>query len=334
MIKVVEEFRTRPLVADDLQRVIEIDSEYSGRRRDGFFRKRLDAALAEPHKFVYLGCEIESVLQGFLLARLQEGEYGTEEPSASFDAIGVDPGLVKKGLGRALLDALARILQHKGIATIHTQADWHNLPMLHFFAGTGFALAPRHILERAATPLHDEQYAYDLVEEAGKLGDANDYSDVTSDQAGAMARDLVACRSLRECDLPALVKIDRKISGKTHTGYYEQKIVEALGESGVRVSLVAEQDDHVVGFVMARVDFGEFDRIEPVAVLDSLAVDPDYVHHLVGTALLSQLLTNLAALQIEVVRSETDAEHSAVFGFLKRNGFSRSQRLPFVLSVS
>ncbi len=326
--------KTRPLVADDLQRVIEIDSEYSTRRRDGFFRKRLEAALGEPHKFVYLGCVIDGVLQGFLLARLQEGEYGAEEPSASFDAIGVAPGLAAKGLGRSLLEALATILRHKGIATIHTQADWRNLHMLQFFAGTGFSLAPRHILERAATPLHDEQYADDLVEEAGKLGDANDYSDLSSDQPGAMARDLVACRSLRESDLQALVKIDRKISGKNHANYYAQKLTEALGESGVRVSLVAEQDDHVVGFVMARVDFGEFDRIEPVAVLDSLAVDPDYAHHLVGTALLSQLLTNLAALQIEVVRSETDAEHAAVFGFLKRNGFSRSQRLPFVRSVN
>jgi ribosomal protein S18 acetylase RimI-like enzyme len=330
MNKNMEAFETRPLIADDLQRVIEIDSEYSGRRRDGFFRKRLDAALAKPHKFVYLGCEIDTVLQGFLLARLQEGEYGTEEPSASFDAIGVDSRLVTRGLGGALLDALAKILQHKGIAAIYTQADWRNLAMLRFFSGTGFSLAPRHILERAATPLHDEQYAADLVEEAGKLGDANDYSDVASDQPGAMARDLVACRSLRESDLQALVKIDRKISGKDHADYYSQKLAEALGESGVRVSLVAEQDEHVVGFVMARVDFGEFDRIEPVAVLDSLAVDPDYTHHLVGTALLSQLLVNLSALQIEIVRSETDAEHAAVFGFLKRNGFYRSQRLPFV----
>jgi ribosomal protein S18 acetylase RimI-like enzyme len=268
------------------------------------------------------------------LARLQEGEYGSEEPSASFDAIGVDSKLVTKGMGSALLDALASILQHKGIAAIHTQADWHNLPMLRFFAGTGFSLAPRHILERAATPLHDEQYADDLVEEAGKLGDANDYSDITSDQPGAMAHDLVSCRSLCDGDLSALVKIDQKISGRNHADYYERKMAEVLGESGVRVSLVAEQDDHVVGFVMARVDFGEFDRIEPIAVLDGLAVDPDYAHHLVGTALLSQLLANLAALQIEVVRSETDAEHAAVFGFLKRNGFVRSQRLPFVRTIN
>jgi len=325
--------QTRPLVADDLQRVIEIDSSYTGHRRDGFFTKRLDAALAEPHRFIYLAADGNDSLQGFLLARLQEGEYGTDEPSASLDAIGVDSEESTKGVGRSLLEALDEILRHKGIRAIHTQADWRNSRMLPFFAGTGFSLAPRHILERAAGHLDDAQFVDDLLEEAVRLGDSNDYSDAESDQRGALARDDILCRSLHAMDLPAIVKIDRKISGKDHRRYYEQKLAEALGESGVRVSLVAEQDDHVVGFAMARVDFGEFDRMEPAAVLDSIAVDPDYAHHLVGTALLSQLLASLKVLQIEVIRTETDAEHFDVLGFLHRSGFTSSQKLAFVRDV-
>lgn len=334
MKRSMENFQARPLIAGDLERVIEIDCEYTGRRRDGFYRKRLEAALAEPRNFVYLGCESNAVLQGFLLARLQEGEYGTEEPSASLDAIGVDPGAATRGMGRSLLAALDAILQHKDICAIHTQADWRNLSMLRFFAGTGFSLAPRHILERAADYLDDSQFVDDLIEEAGRLGDANDYSDAESDHRGALARDIIPCRSMRDSDLAAIVKIDRKISDRKHQAYFEQKLAEALDESGLRVSLVAEQDDHVVGFVMARVDFGEFDRIEPAAVLDSIAVDPGYTHHLVGTALLSQLLANLSALQIEVIRSETDAAHFDVLKFLQRNGFAISQRLAFVREVN
>jgi len=329
----MEKFHVRPLVAGDLERVIEIDCDHTGRRRDGFYRKRLQAALAEPRNFVYLGCDSNAVLQGFLLARLQEGEYGTEKPSASLDAIGVDPDAATKGMGRSLLEALDGILQHKGIQAIHTQADWRNLSMLRFFAGTGFSLAPRHILERTADYLDDSQFVDDLIEEAGRLGDANDYSDAEGDHRGELARDIIPCRSLREADLAAILRIDRKLSGREHRAYFEQKLAEALDESGLRVSLVAEQDDHVVGFVMARVDFGEFDRIEPAAVLDGIAVDPDYTHHLVGTALLSQLLANLSALQIETIRSETDAEHFNVLKFLQRNGFAISQRLAFVREV-
>lgn len=325
---------TRPLVADDLERVIEIDSRYTGRRRDGFYRKRLQAALHDPQGFVYLGYDAGAGLQGFLLARLQHGEYGTKGRTASMDAIGVDPEVAKKGIGRVLLEALDQILLHKGIGSVYSQAEWRNLSMLEFFASTGFSLAPRYLLERSATNLRDVEFAADLIEESGRLGDANDYSDAEGDQRGALARDIIPCRAMRQSDLEAIIRIDYKTTGQEHRAYYEQKMAEVFDESGIRVSLVAEQDDHVVGFVMARVDFGEFDRIEPAAVLDSIAVDPGYAHHLVGTALLSQLLANLSALQTEVIRSEADAEHVDVLQFLQRNGFSVSQRLTFERAVN
>jgi ribosomal protein S18 acetylase RimI-like enzyme len=325
---------TRALTADDLERVIEIDAHYTGRRRDGFYRKRLEAAIAEPKGFVYLGCDVDGVLRGFLLARLQEAEYGGSEALASMDAIGVSPDMVDQGIGRTLLEALADILRHKDVGYIYTQADWRNGAMLRFFAGGGFTLAPRHVLERDAVGLADFEIAEDLVQEAARLGDPNDYSDAEGDQPGALARDLIPCRSMRESDLEAIVRIDLRRTGRDHSAYYAQKLAEVLDESAVRVSLVAEQDDHVVGFVMARVDFGEFDRIEPTAVIDSIAVDPGYAHHLVGTALLSQLMANLSALQTETIRSEADADHHDVLQFLQHNGFSVSQRLVFIRAVA
>jgi len=304
------EFHTRPLTADDLERVIDIDAQYVGRRRDGFYRKRLEAALADPGGFAYLACDVDGTLQGYLLARLQDGEYGTAGRSASMDAIGVDSASGSKGMGRSLLAALDEILRHKGIGVVYTQAEWSNLPMLRFFAGTEFSLAPRYILERDAGYLDDLEFADDLIEEAGRLGDPNDYSDAEGDQRGALVRDIVPCRAMQRADLASIVRIDRKISGKDNETYYEQKMAEVFGESGIRVSLVAEQDDHVVGFAMA-----------------------SYTHHLVGTALLSQLLANLATLRIEVVRSEADADHFDVLQFLQRNGFTNSQRLAFTRDV-
>jgi ribosomal protein S18 acetylase RimI-like enzyme len=145
--------KTRPLTADDLQRVIDIDAQYVGRRRDGFYRKRLEAALANPANFIYLGSDDSGELRGFLLARLHEGEYGTEGRSASMDAIGVDPESAHQGMGRTLLAALDEILQHKGIQTVYTQAEWFNLPMLRFFAGADFSLAPKYILEKTITAM-------------------------------------------------------------------------------------------------------------------------------------------------------------------------------------
>ena len=85
---------------------------------------------------------------------------------------------------------------------------------------------------------------------------------------------------------------------------------------------------------MARAACGDFARIEAAAVLSRVAVDPDYTHHLAGTALLPQLPANLSALQIEVVRSQRDVQHFDVLKFLQDYGFSISRRLAFVREVN
>src|SRR3972149_196393 len=87
---------------------------------------------------------------------------------------------------------------------------------------------------------------------------------------GTLARDRLPVRSLREEDLAAVVRIDRKLTGFDRSAYYAAKFREVLVESGIRVSLVAEEDGIVNGFIMARVDFGEFGQVETSAVIDTI----------------------------------------------------------------
>ncbi len=103
-------------------------------------------------------------------------------------------------------------------------------------------------------------------------------------------------RSLTRQDLDPIVRIDQKITGLNHRDFFQRKFQEVLFESGVRISLVAEIDGMVVGFMMARVDFGEFGRTASEAVIDMLGVAEAFRSQLVGHALLSQLLANLASL--------------------------------------
>jgi len=81
---------------------------------------------------------------------------------------------------------------------------------------------------------------------------------------------------MKEDDLAAAVRIDRKLTGRDRSAYYAAKLREMLTESGIRVSLVAEEDGFVVGFVMARVDFGEFGKVDKAAVLDTIGVHPGF----------------------------------------------------------
>jgi predicted N-acetyltransferase YhbS len=154
-----------------------------------------------------------------------------------------------------------------------------------------------------------------------------DYSAPHGDDFEALSRDRVPIRSMTADDLAALVRIDRRLTGRDRTPYFERKMGEALQESGIRVSLVAEMDGAVVGYIMARVDYGEFGHTEPEAVMDTIGVDPGYAHHHVGHALVSQLLANLGALRAERVRTVVDWDHFELLAFLARCGFKPSQRL-------
>lgn len=220
------------------------------------------------------------------------------------------------------------ILRHKKVAELQTQVDWRNLEFLRFLSANGFQLAPRQILERDVSYM-DTEKMIDPVNVNASMRSEKNYSDPGSDESASLARDVINVRSLKAEDLAAVIRVDKNVTTADHGAFYRRKIKEELDESGIRVSLVAEKDGQVAGFIMARVDFGEFDRTEPVAVLDSIAVDPDYGHAQIGSAMLSQLLANLTTLRLEKIRTEVEADHFNVLNFLMKNGFRNSQQLSF-----
>lgn len=164
-----------------------------------------------------------------------------------------------------------------------------------------------------------------------RVGEASEisYAATPAPDFGPLARDRIPVRSMAAGDLAALVEIDRQITGRERAGYFERKLADALTDSDVRVSLVAELDGVPVGFIMARVDLGAFGRVETTAVLDTIGVHPDYQNMGVGNALLSQLLMNLGTLRVENLRTEVDWRERELLAYLDGCGFLPSQQLCF-----
>jgi len=169
-----------------------------------------------------------------------------------------------------------------------------------------------------------------------RIGDSAEinYGGAPAPDFGPLARDKIPVRAMKESDLPGIIAIDRGITGRDRSTYFQERLIEALYESDVRVSLVAERDGRPIGFIMARVDLGEFGRFEPTAVLDTIGVDPECRSQGVGRALLSQLLVNLGTLRIERVRTEIDWRDHELMGFLEHCGFFPSQELCFERAVA
>jgi ribosomal protein S18 acetylase RimI-like enzyme len=138
----------RSLRPDDLDAVVAIDRGNVGRSRRGFFEKRLTAVKRDPDLFITLGVEHGGALAGFVFARIFRGEIGTTEPTASIDAIGVDPAHQGQGLGASLMAGLEGAMRKRGIHEVMSQDLWSNAELNAFFAASGFELAPRWVLER------------------------------------------------------------------------------------------------------------------------------------------------------------------------------------------
>jgi len=324
--------RVRPLDRGDLDAVVAIDRALSGRSRHGFFARRLDHLARDPAAFAALAADCDGRLAGFIFARIYEGEFGATSREAALDAIGVDraPGR-RRGVGRALIDHLAANLRAHGIGELATQVEWTDHGLLGFFARTGFTLAPRIVLERATC--NPVPVAGVPLAGATTGADENDYSRAQGDDFQSLAHDRLPVRSMTRDDLDAVVALDRRITGRSRAAYYARKLDEAFSESAVQMSLVAELDLQPVGFVMARVDFGEFGHTEPEAVMDTIGVDPRHGHKGVATALLSQLVANLGALRTESLRTEVSWNRFGLLSFLDRMGFRPHRRLALRLGL-
>jgi len=301
----------RHLVPSDLDRAVAIDRDLSGSSRRGFFEKRLGSSEAHPESFVSLGYTIGGgELEGLVLARIIDGEFGTPHPAAFLDAIGTTAKVRGQGGARLLLDTLMEKLKRRGVCELRTQTLWSDRSLSGFFASAGFSLWPGLVLERVCGRLDGEVVP-------GEAADSQE----------DLSRDRVPVRLLKATDLPAVVAIDRRITGRDRTDYYRRKFHEVLNESGIRLSMIATLDDTAAGFIMARVDYGEFGMTRPEAVMDTIGVDPELIGRDAGSALLTVLLGNLGSLMVETVRTEVSWNNYALLAFLEERGFRPSQRL-------
>ena len=297
----------RPVRPGDADAIVRIDRAWTGRSRTEFYARRLATLAERPRTLVAVAAEQGTRLVGFAFARVLDGEFGGSAPVGALDAIAVDAEQERAGVATSLLAGLEAALVAQGARALRTEVDWSEHGMTAFFSASGFRLSPRVVLERSLEPA------------------AVDDED---------ASEAILVRSMTEQDLQRIVRLDRRVTGRDRSAYLARKAGEALTESAVRVSLVAEVDGQLAGFLMARVDFGEFGRTEPTAVLDTIGVDPGLSRRGVGTALLEQLLRNLGSLRVERVITEVRWNDLPLLGFLGRTGFGPAQRLAFEKEIA
>ena len=328
--------KQRPLTAADLDKVVAIDGAIGGRTRRSYFERRLAAAMREPKLHAQFAVDDESGLAGYVLGRVLEGEFGRIEPAMRLEVVGVKLEARGRGIGLALERAIEDESRRRGLKEMRTGASWRDHQMLRFLDAAGYRLGRNQVVDCgiAESKLGAREDEPVEVEERDRPADHNDYGAAAPNHFEHLARDVAEVHSLREADLDAVIRIDRRLTGHDRGDYMRHKFHEALSESALRISLVAHKDGTTAGYLMASADYGDFGRAEPVAVIDTIGVDPGFSHAGIGRALLSQLFMNLDALRVERVESVVAKEHFELLGFLYRAGFGPSQRLAFVKTLA
>jgi ribosomal protein S18 acetylase RimI-like enzyme len=298
--------------------------------RRAYFERRLAAAQRDPGQHLQFAADQGDVLAGFILGRAFEGEFGRSEPEARVEALGVSAPAQRRGLGAALGEAFEAEARRRGLAEIGTSARWREHDLLRFLDRAGYRLGVAHVLDCALADAELGSARELPVARARATVDANDYGVPGGSDFEPLARDAAEIGLLSEGDLEGIARIDRRHTGRDRRGYLCRTTREALADSAIRVSLAARVDGGIAGYLMARVDYGDFGRAEPAAVIDTIGVDPLRARQGIGRALLSQLFINLRGLGVERVETVVAPRNLDLMGFFCSAGFMPAERLAFV----
>lgn len=133
-LEINDKVMIRSLSIADIPSILDIDRKITGASRSSLDNEKINYYLRNP--LVCWGAECDKKLIGFMLGDIRGWEFGVSE-SGWIEIIGVDPAYQRKGIGRAILNAMLDELKRRGVKSVLVIARWYD-PILSFFRAEGF----------------------------------------------------------------------------------------------------------------------------------------------------------------------------------------------------
>jgi len=137
----------RPLTADDVDAIIEIDEKIVRRKRTPRFREQLCSQLEKHGEESFGALTAEGQLLGYVIAETKVYIYGSDDLSAWIILLGIDPDFQDEGIGTALVKQVISFFTEKGVKVIRTVTAWDWGDLVEFFSSVGFKLSEYLTLE-------------------------------------------------------------------------------------------------------------------------------------------------------------------------------------------
>ena len=149
-----------------------------------------------------------------------------------------------------------------------------------------------------------------------------------------MATSQVEIRPLTKADFNAVVEIDAKVLNHARPDYYETKFAQALDEKDRLVlSLVAEVDEKVAGFVMCELFVGEYGIPATTATLDTIGIHPNSQGKGVGKQLMEEFIGHLRKAGVQKINTLVDWNDWQLIRFFSASGFAPAKTINLELNI-
>jgi len=139
-------------------------------------------------------------------------------------------------------------------------------------------------------------------------------------------------RPLKREDLETIIEIDEKVLGESRKDYWERKLA-LMNDKATQVSLVAEMDGEIVGFILGDVSGWEFGVPDTIGWIDTIGVEPDYQKKGLATALTGELVKNLKALGVRTIYTLVSWDDWDLLQFFRAMGFTRGDMINLELKI-
>ena len=142
----------------------------------------------------------------------------------------------------------------------------------------------------------------------------------------------VKIRQLKKDDQGAIVEIDEKVLGENREQYWVRKL-ESMNSRSSQVSLVAEVEGRVVGFILGDVSGWEFGGPETIGWIDTLGIDPTYQKKGLATSLANEMIKRLKGVGVKTIYTLVNWQDWDLLQFFHAMGFTRGDLINLELKI-
>ncbi len=127
--------------------------------------------------------------------------------------------------------------------------------------------------------------------------------------------------------LDTVVALDSATNGSQRRGFFTKRFEAQEKHPKAFISIGAQEDGEMVGFVFCHILQGEFGSNDLTAVLDAMAVEPKSQGHGVGHELMQHLIDEIRNRGAKDLRTQAGWDQPGVIDFFSNIGFSMAPRL-------